>query len=383
VDFDLRTAIQGAGLRDAALNGVISQRLNQDREQSTSALQIALRSSVWSVRQFARDMLLKVVRIGIPQTTNLAGNLPALSMDTLISAQLDFAEGLSAWEGIPQVQKLVVERRDAAAGAILLLLEGMVPPHEIRVAGRMLRNAETRANGLEALDILLDGAQKNRWMSLFESAYTRPNAAKQTRDWDMLAQSPDPEIAFWRQVWTLRTNKSGYALLGVSAAPAELRALLAEVAFPPTGDEAMKLAEKIETLRAAETFAALTETELRALAACAKEVHHAPDEVIVEEGQKGNALYIVLEGHIELALVEEKKTLQALGPGGVFGEHALFTEEPYSLTAVTVSETCLLVLERQMLLELLQYYPGISVSLIQNLARRFEKASTLLRNVWV
>jgi hypothetical protein len=332
------------------------------------ALQIALRSSVWSVRQFASA----VVRDGIPQTSA-----------PHISAQLAFAEGLSAWDGVPQVQKLILERRDAAAGAILLLLEGTVSPREIRTAGRMLRSAETRANGLEALDILLSGAQKNRMMSLFEMAYTRPKAEPQTQAWDALANNADPELAFWGQVWNLRAGKREYTALGVSAAPPEFHALLAETLFPPTGDEAMELATKIETLRASETFAALTETELRVLATCAKEVHHAADEVIVEEGQKGNALYIILDGHVELASVEEKKTLQALGPGEVFGEHALFTEEPYSLTAVTVSESCLLVLERATLLELIQYYPNISVTLLQNLARRFEKTSALLRNVWV
>jgi hypothetical protein len=257
------------------------------------------------------------------------------------------------------------------------------PPQSIRTAGRMLRSAETRANGLEALDILLSGAQKNRMMSLFETAYSRPKTEPQTQAWDALAESPDPELAFWGQVWSQRAGNRLEVPREANAVPSELRAVLAEVVFPQTGVEAMELAEKIETLRATETFAALTETELRVLATCAKEIHHAPDEVIVEEGQKGNALYIVLNGQVELASVEEKKTLQALGPGGVFGEHALFTEEPYSLTAVTVSESCLLVLERQTLLELIQYYPNVSVALLENLAKRFEKASALLRNVWV
>ncbi len=393
-DPPARVAIQGAGLGDVNLNATISQASSRDGAQYDAALQIAIRSSIWSVRQFARDTLLTVARDGIPQTTIvarndipqtpvLAGNLPAPRIDALVSSQLDFAEKLSAWTGIPHTQKLIAERRDAAAGAVLLLLEGTYPPHEIRTAGRMLRHAETRANGLEALDILLHGAQKNRLMSLFESAYTRTGADSQSQNWDAFVNDPDPELAFWSQVRDLRAGKREYSPPAVSAVPQELRTLLAEVIFPQTGEDAMELAEKIETLRASETFAALTETELRVLATCAKEVHHAADEVIFEEGQKGSALYIVLNGHVELASVEEKKTLQALGPGGVFGEHALFTEEPYSLTAVTVSEARLLVLERPTLLELFQYYPGISTSLIQNLARRYEKASALLRNVWV
>lgn len=366
----MRVAIQGAGLRDAALNQVISRVVDCGSEGAEASLQSALRSSVWSVRQFAKESLLNGAR-------------SKAEKHGFVSCQLDYAEKLSALEGIPQVQKLVAERREAVAGAVLLLLEGMYPRREIHVAARMLRHAEMRANGLEALDILLSDTQKKQVMPLFEKAYTKPNVAPQAQDLDALAHTPDPELAFWGQVWNLRTGKRGYVPPNGSAVPAELRTLLAEVIFPPTGEEAMELADKIDTLRATETFATLTETELRVLAICAREIHYTPDEVIFEEGQKGNALYIVLDGNVELASVEEKKTLQAICPGGVFGEHALFTEEPYSLTAVTVSQTCLLVLDRQALLELFQYYPGISVSLIQNLARRYENASAMLRIVWV
>jgi len=145
----------------------------------------------------------------------------------------------------------------------------------------------------------------------------------------------------------------------------------------------MELADKIDALRASETFNTLSETELRVLALCAREADYSPDAVIFEEGQQGNALYIILEGHVEMASVEEKKSLQALGPGGVLGEYALFTEEPYLLTAVTVSDTRMLILQREMFLELIQYYPNISLSLLQNLAKRFEKATELLQKVWV
>ena len=57
--------------------------------------------------------------------------------------------------------------------------------------------------------------------------------------------------------------------------------------------------------------------------------------------------------------------------------------EPYQLTAVTVSDTCILILERETFLELIQYYPNLSLSLLRNLAQRFEKATALLQKVWI
>ena len=324
----------------------------------------------------------------------LSGDCAAGSVESQIAAQLDHADQLWNWRDVPQIHKLVREQRSAAAQACLALLEGLHPAGDMRVAARMLRSpaSDVSANGLEALDITLRGAQKNRLIALFESVSAGrdeqplPNPALDTASiWQAMTGSPDPEVSFWGQVWQLRSGESRYTPpgAGTQAVPAGLTALLAAVLYPQTGDEAMELADKIDALRKSETFASLGESELRVLALCAREANYAPDEVIFEEGQPGNALYIILDGTVELASVADKKSLQALGPGGVFGEHALFTEEPYSLTAVTVSQTRMLLLEREMFLELIQYYPNISLSLLKNLAQRFEKTTALLQKVWV
>jgi len=310
---------------------------------------------------------------------------------SLIADQLECADQLAAWRSIPHVQKLIAEQRAAAARSCLFLLESLYPAGDMRVAARLLRSpaSDVRANGLEALDIILRRPQKNRLMMLFESAFVEgdeqredlPEAELVTFFGEM-SLSLDPEAAFWGKVWRLRSGEGEYAPPGYGI-PAELTVPLAAAIYPKTGGEAMELADKIDALRASDAFAALSEAELRIIALCAREAYYPPDEVIFEEGQQGHALYIILDGHVELASVEEKKSLQALGPGGVFGEHALFTEERYPLTAVTISDSRMLILEREMFLELIQYYPNIALSLLKNLAKRFEKATALLQKVWV
>ena len=377
--------IQGAALRDAHLNHVIRQELEKDDGQIAHHLQLALRSSAWSVCQLAAQILLN--------GSALSGiGKPKITSDTQISIQLDYADQLWKWREIPQIQKLIEEERTAAAQAILLLLEGVCSAKDMRVAARMLHSpdADMRANGLEALDITLRGEKKSRLMALFESVFSASepsdtpeiNAAK---IWQEMAQSPASETAFWGQVWMLRSGESEYVPpnVGAQTIPDELAALLAAVIYPQTGDDAMKLADKIDALRASTTFATLSETELRVLAQCTREANYDSDTIIFEEGQLGNALYLILEGHVELASVEEKKSLQALGAGGIFGENALFSEEPYRLTAVTISHTRILILERETFLELIQYYPNLSLSLLRDLAQRFEKATALLQKVWV
>jgi hypothetical protein len=324
----------------------------------------------------------------------LNGKQMKAGAEALIAAQLDYADQLWAWREASQIHKLIREQRFAAAQACLNLLEGLYPPGDLRVAARMLRSpvSDLRANGLEALDITLRNPQKKRLMQLFESVFIGEDslpgnlsAAGLTQTLAEMSLSPDPELAFWGQVWRLRSATGEYIppIPVLDNPPADLNALLAAVLYPQTGAEAMQLADKIDALRASETFAALGETELRVLALCAREANYPQDTVIFEEGQLGSALYIILEGHVELASVEQKKSLQALNPGSVFGEYALFSKEPYPLTAVTISDTRMLILEREMFLELIQYYPNLSLSLLQNLAKRFEKATALLQEVWI
>jgi hypothetical protein len=329
------------------------QILDQAGEQALPHLQVALRSPVWPVRQFSAR-------------ANVCGSGTTGGIETQITAQLDYADRLGDWRGIPEIRKLITEQRSAAAQACLVLLEKLYPAGGLRVAARMLHSTapDVRANGLEALDIALRGAHKTRLLALFESVFfgsdsqqVRTPAMETAQTWQAMAQTRDPELAFWGQVWRLRSGEGEYIPPGTEAQilPAKLTTLLAAVTYPQTGDEAMQLADKIDALRASDTFASLSETELRVLALCAKEANYDLDEVIFEEGQPGNALYILLDGQVELASVADKKSLQALGPGSLFGEHALFTEEPYPLTAVTLSHARVLILERELFLELVQY----------------------------
>ncbi|MGA2490246.1 MAG: cyclic nucleotide-binding domain-containing protein [Anaerolineales bacterium] len=374
----LQVALQSAGLRAAQLEPTLINIIEQAGEQAMQPLQVSLRSPIWGVRQFG-------ARTSLRSSGGLEGQ---------VAAQLDYADQLWGWLDIPEIHKLIKEQRIAAAEACLVLLEGLYPVGNMRVAGRMLHSPapDVRANGLEALDIILHGARKTRLLALFDNVFagskeiqTRTPEAETTQIRKAMTQMQDPEVAFWGQVWQLRFGEGKYfpPVAEAQTFPTGLNTLLAVTIFPKTGDEAMQLADKIDALRASEALASLSETELRVLAMCAKDANFDLDQVIFEEGQPGEALYILLDGEVELASVEEKKSLQALGPGSLFGEHALFTEEPYPLTAVTVSKAHVLILEREVFLEMVQYYPNIAISLLRNLAGRFEKATALLQKIWV
>ena len=144
-----------------------------------------------------------------------------------------------------------------------------------------------------------------------------------------------------------------------------------------------ELATRIAALRATTAFGALSEEELKIIALCLHEHHFAARQVVCEEGQRGEALYVLVEGRIELASAANQQSLRTLEPGEVFGEVSLLAAEPYALTAVALTPAQLLSLDRETLNALINYYPSMALGLMQALALRLSQTANLLQKDWV
>jgi CRP-like cAMP-binding protein/DNA-binding transcriptional ArsR family regulator len=105
----------------------------------------------------------------------------------------------------------------------------------------------------------------------------------------------------------------------------------------------------------------LSAGELRLLATYSREVRFPPEAVIFSEGQRGDELYIVVDGHVRISrtlpgLGEE--ALVILGRGEIFGEMALIDDEPRSADARAHTNGCtLFMVDRQRLEEVLDMDP--------------------------
>ncbi len=80
------------------------------------------------------------------------------------------------------------------------------------------------------------------------------------------------------------------------------------------------MAETLEALRSAPAFAGLPEETLERLAGVATEAEFPPGHVLIEYGQPGTGLFVILEGRVEVHAPEGEREL---GPGKVVGELAL------------------------------------------------------------
>jgi MFS family permease len=103
-------------------------------------------------------------------------------------------------------------------------------------------------------------------------------------------------------------------------------------------------AEELALLGGVEMFALLPPPVLESLAGRLGVVTAIAGETVVREGERGDLLYLVEEGEMEVS--SAGSVLQTLGPGEVFGEIALLRDVPRTATVIARSSGRLRTLDR-------------------------------------
>ncbi|MFQ6029583.1 MAG: Crp/Fnr family transcriptional regulator [Dehalococcoidia bacterium] len=128
-------------------------------------------------------------------------------------------------------------------------------------------------------------------------------------------------------------------------------------------------------------FAGLSETQLEAISSFTFQKTYSPGELIVEEGETGNGLYIVVSGKVEVLKglgTENPVILGERGTGEVFGEMALLGEWPRTASVRSVEEVECIGIDRWIFLSLLERQPQISINMLQILAQRLRESDARL-----
>ena len=129
-----------------------------------------------------------------------------------------------------------------------------------------------------------------------------------------------------------------------------------------------------EVLGAVPLFSGVPKRHVRSIAKLAWRVDHAPGEVIVQAGERGNSLYLMLEGRARV--VGKSRVLK---PGDFFGEMALIDGGPRSATIIATSQVRVMMVQRRPFLEVLKQNPQIGFAIMETLAqrvRRLERAAS-------
>ena len=129
-------------------------------------------------------------------------------------------------------------------------------------------------------------------------------------------------------------------------------------------------------------FELLQDDDLLVLANVVDAVRVNTGEILFHAGEPGDSLFVVRSGSIELFIkdtVGQKIVLTIAEEGSLFGELALLDAGPRTATAVALTDTELLVLDREDLTLLFQRRPDAALSILAAMSSMTRKADELLR----
>jgi CRP/FNR family transcriptional regulator len=140
-------------------------------------------------------------------------------------------------------------------------------------------------------------------------------------------------------------------------------------------------ADRITLLRHVRVFAGLSEEDLTAIAEVSVSRRYAAGEVVFREGDGGDTCYIVRSG-LARAVRQHSDgrsiTLAHFGAGDIFGELAMFDEEPRSATVDVIDEVEVVAIPGRDMQRLMREHPEIAVKLNAALAQRLRATNERL-----
>ncbi len=129
-------------------------------------------------------------------------------------------------------------------------------------------------------------------------------------------------------------------------------------------------------LETSKLFRQLSPHELGALRRIAKEKTFGAGREIFKEGDKGDGIYVVKDGLVEVsAMVGQtvRHVFARIGPGDVFGEMAVLDYKPRSASAVAAKDTAVYFIPRDEVLNLLERSPMLALALLREISDRLRE----------
>lgn len=142
----------------------------------------------------------------------------------------------------------------------------------------------------------------------------------------------------------------------------------------------MGLKDVTRVLRELEVFAKVDDRQLRVVAMMGEVLSYRDGERVFEQGEEGDAAYIVIAGQVEVLIRVDggERAVATLGRGEIFGELAVILDQPRTSAIAAKGDIEVLRLNRSVILNMLREFPDISLQMIRLLGRRLVVTSSEL-----
>ena len=134
--------------------------------------------------------------------------------------------------------------------------------------------------------------------------------------------------------------------------------------------------QQLELMRSIPLFAEVGKRDLKRLSESAVVRQYGPGDEIVEEGQRGVGMFVIVEGEVEATRQGTK--VADLVTGTYFGELALFEDAPRNATVRAKTDVTCLVFRRWDFLAELRHEPTMALQMLGTTIRRLRATTEQL-----
>ena len=146
----------------------------------------------------------------------------------------------------------------------------------------------------------------------------------------------------------------------------------------------MTMLSNLDLIRRVPLFSMLTNDQAQAVADGVVKRRFRRGEIIVEQGRKSNALFILLTGRARVMTSDSRGReviLAVLEPGDYLGEMSLIDNEPHSATVRAEVQTDVLVLGRAEFAQCLPENSSLSYAIMRGLVQRLRNADRQIESL--
>jgi CRP-like cAMP-binding protein len=143
----------------------------------------------------------------------------------------------------------------------------------------------------------------------------------------------------------------------------------------------MSLKEEVELLQRIPLFAQIEPAKLKLLAFTSERVAFDPGQLLFQQGDMGDAAYIVIEGEAEVLVdtAAGAAVVATLGKDAVVGEIAILCDVPRTATVRAKGRLVTLRISKELFVRLVTEFPQMAIAIMRELAHRLELTNQRLR----
>ena len=146
----------------------------------------------------------------------------------------------------------------------------------------------------------------------------------------------------------------------------------------------LPLMERILFLRRVALFADLAPADLKAIASIAGEQFFSDGETIVQQGDRGSEMYIIVSGEVRVVSAlgnEAVKELARRKSGEVVGEMAIISQEPRTATLIASGDVRCLCIDQKQFESIIRERPETSLAIMRVLIARVQQMAKTLQEM--